>query len=203
MRDHRRAYGRDPRGLIIAGPPARVALDRTHPVLKGLSIVGHDQVNDLALLRLAYAPDRAASLSNQPIPLGEQVVVAGFPLPPILTGTLQVSEGIVSALAGPKNDSRFFGITAPIQQGNSGSPILNERGEVIGIAVTKLNALLVGLVTGDIPQNVNFGLKANVILLMLNIHGVDYEVASSANLLSTAQIASHARRFVFRIECWK
>ena len=168
-----------------------------------LNIVGHDQVNDLAVLRLVYAPDRAAALSVQPILLGEQVVVAGFPLPLILTETLQVSDGLVSALAGPKNDSRFFGITAPIQQGNSGSPILNERGEVIGIAVTKLNALLVGLATGDIPQNVNFGLKTNVILLLLDTHGVSYETPSSTRNLSVSQIASYARDFTLRIECWQ
>ncbi len=131
------------------------------------------------------------------------MIVAGFPLSQILTETLQVTEGLISAMAGPKNDSRLVQISAPIQEGNSGSPILNERGEIIGIAVTKLNALLIALVTGDIPENVGFGLKASVIRLLLDVHGVDYEVASSANLLSTAQIASHARRFVLRIECWK
>src|SRR5262249_24660616 len=70
--------------------------------------------------------------------------------------------GNVSALAGLRDDSRYLQISAPVQPGNSGGPLLDTSGHVIGIVTGELNAARVAKFTGDIPQNVNFGLKAEV-----------------------------------------
>ena len=62
----------------------------------------------------------------------------------------------MSALAGLSDDSRYLQISAPVQPGNSGGPLLDASGHLIGIVTAKLNAALIARFTGDIPQNVNF-----------------------------------------------
>ena len=130
-------------------------------------------------------------------------MVAGFPLRGLLATDLNVAAGTVSALAGPADNRRLLQITAPVQPGNSGGPLLDTSGQVIGVVVGKLNALTVAKATGDIPQNVNFAIKGAVVRSFLDINGIDYEVSSSTTPLGNAAIAEQARGFTFPVECWK
>ena len=77
----------------------------------------------------------------------------------MLGSQLKVSTGIVSATVGLLDDISQLQISAPIQPGNSGGPLLDEYGNVAGVVVAKLRALAVAKATGDIPQNVNFAVK--------------------------------------------
>ncbi len=71
--------------------------------------------------------------------------------------------GNVSAVAGLGDDTRYLQISAPIQPGNSGGPVLDENGNVVGVVVSKLNVLKVASAINDVPQNVNFAIKASVL----------------------------------------
>lgn len=135
--------------------------------------------------------------------LGEPVVVVGFPLWGLLAASPSVTTGTVSALAGPGNDSRLLQISAPVQPGNSGGPLLDEGGRVIGVVVSKLDALKVAEITGDLPQNVNFAISEAVVRAFLEGQGVAYTTAASAKPLSTAEIAEAARSFTVVVECWR
>ncbi len=84
--------------------------------------------------------------------LGEGVVVYGFPLTGALASEGNLTIGNITALAGPKDDGRLYQISAPIQPGNSGGPLFDESGRVIGIVVAKLDAVKMAAVTGDIPS---------------------------------------------------
>jgi S1-C subfamily serine protease len=134
-------------------------------------VVAHDRGNDLALL---HAPARlpAAALRNDSgIRPGDSVVAVGFPLPGLLASEANVTTGSVSALAGIGNDTRFLQMTVPVQPGNSGGPLLDLQGRVVGVVVGKLDALKVADLTGDIPQNVNFAIKAGVVRSFLDASG--------------------------------
>lgn len=111
--------------------------------------------------------------------------------------------GTVSALAGPDNDSRLLQISATVQPGNSGGPLLDEGGRVIGVVVSKLDALKVAEITGDLPQNVNFAISGAVVRAFLEGQGVAYATAASTKPLSTAEIAEAARNFTVVVECWR
>jgi Trypsin-like peptidase domain/TPR repeat/Tetratricopeptide repeat len=100
----------------------------------GLS--GVDEEGDLALLSVPAAAERARSLeTNAPVPEeGEHVFVIGNPLR--LEGS--VSDGIVSAIREVPSLGRIIQITAPISHGNSGSPVFNMRGQVVGVVTIKV-----------------------------------------------------------------
>jgi hypothetical protein len=92
-------------------------------------------------------------------------------------------------------------ITAPVQPGNSGGPLLDMSGNVVGVVVAKLDALKVAEVTGDIPQNVNFAINASVARTFLDAQSVDYETAASEEALSVSRVAERARRSTVLVEC--
>ena len=161
-----------------------------------------DADDDLALLK--GPPGEAAMFSeSHRASLGEAVTVAGFPLRGLLSSELNVTSGNVSALAGPGDDPKLLQITAPVQQGNSGGPLLDGAGNVIGVVVSKLDAVHAAALTGDIPQNVNFAIKGTLVRSFLDIHGVAYGRRPSNSKLAPEQLAELAQTFTVAVHCWK
>ena len=115
------------------------------------AVLAQDPGNDLALLRVPVHLAAAALRDAPGIRAGDSVVAVGFPLPGLLGSEANVTTGTVSALAGIGNDARFLQMTVPVQPGNSGGPLLDLEGRVVGVVVGKLDALEVASVTGDIP----------------------------------------------------
>jgi len=134
---------------------------------------------------------------------GEAVLLAGFPLHGLLASEPSVSTGSIAALAGPGDDRRLMQLSAPVQTGNSGGPLLDGSGNVVGVVVGKLDAILVARATGDIPQNVNFAIAAGVARAFLDAHAVPYLTAQSSDTLPNAAIAAQARAATVLVECWK
>ena len=168
------------------------------------TIRASDTTNDLALLAVPRLSGETASFSeSHQAALGETATVAGYPFGGLLASDLHVTSGIVSALAGLQDDSTRLQITAPVQPGNSGGPLLDESGNVIGVVVSRLNALGVARATGTIPQNVNFAIKGSVARMFLEIHGVPYGRANTGEKLSTRAVADLARGFTVAVECWE
>ena len=168
------------------------------------TLVASDTANDLALLKVSSAtPSVATFRSGRGVRPGDSILVIGFPLKGLLAEGPSVTTGTISALAGLGNDTRFIQITAPVQPGNSGGPLLDKAGNVVGIVVAKLDALRVAAITGDIPQNVNFAINARVAQTFLDANGVDYETGPSITTLEPADIAEGAKQFTVSIECLK
>jgi S1-C subfamily serine protease len=133
--------------------------------------------------------------------LAESVVVAGFPLTGILASGLSATTGTVSALAGPRDDRRIIQITAPVQPGNSGGPVLDGSGNLVGVVVAKLDAVGVALLTGDVPQNVNFAISLGTLQAFLDANGVDYQTRPSTEAKTNPEIAEVARASTFQVLC--
>ena len=155
----------------------------------------HD--TDLAILRIDYRSPRYFRLRNfDSVELGDKVFVLGFPLSDILGSDIRLTDGIVSARSGIDADSTYFQISAPIQPGNSGGPIFNEKFEVIGVAAHKLSDMSMWASDGIIPQNVNFGVKSDFInSLMRDISsGKDYVSSTSEATVATVQILTYESR---------
>ncbi|MGE4057019.1 MAG: S1C family serine protease, partial [Vicinamibacterales bacterium] len=130
-----------------------------------------DGRNDLALIAIDSPLTSLATFRRSPIRAGEDVIALGFPLHGLLAASLNVSRGIVSATAGLLNDTAQLQFSAGVQPGNSGGPLLDASGQVAGIVVAKLDALVVARAIGDIPQNVNFAIKTEVAEMFLRTHG--------------------------------
>jgi uncharacterized protein len=168
-------------------------------------VIAIDERNDLALLGTGIAADRLPSFrAGESARLGESVIVAGFPLGQLLAEGLHVTTGSVSSLAGPGNNAALLQITAPVQSGNSGGPVLDQRGQVVGMVVSKLNALRIAAATGDVPQNINFAINGGVVRSFLEANGVSLDVAAQAPATeTTADIAEQAKQYTVLLECWR
>jgi tetratricopeptide (TPR) repeat protein len=165
-------------------------------------LAARDQKNDLAVIRMNTPPASIAIFrEGAPIRAGDAVVALGYPLSGLLASTTNVSVGNVSALAGLGDDSRYFQISAPVHPGNSGGPLLDLSGHVIGIVRSKLDAIRVARFTGDLPQNVNFAIKSDLARAFLESRGISYRTARSDQQLSPADVGDIARPFTVHIEC--
>jgi len=170
------------------------------------SILANDSTNDLALVKLSSPTSTTASFrDDRKVRQGEGVVAVGFPLRSTLALGLNVTAGIVSALVGPGNDSRYLQMTAQIQPGNSGGPLFDVSGNVVGVVAATANVLRVARTTGTFPQNINFAINASVVRTFLEVNGVDFETAApaTASRLEPADIVERAKQFTFVVECWK
>ena len=172
---------------------------RTHPA----QLVRRDERNDLAMIRVQVTGSVpfVRFRSAPGIKAGEGVMVAGFPLPDVLQNGLNVTLGNVSALAGLGGNTAFLQVTAPVQPGNSGGPLLDMGGNLVGVVVSKLDAMRIAQSTGDIPQNINFAVQGAMARLFLEAGGQRVEERSSAKELRIGDVSDLARQFTFQIEC--
>ena len=134
--------------------------------------------------------------------LGESIAVYGFPLFGLLASGGNFTLGNVTALAGLHDDSRILQISAPVQPGNSGGPLLDESGSVVGIVVSKLNAIKLALATSDLSQNINFAIKASTALAFAETQGLKLRMAPpNGAALRPADLADLAKSVTALIEC--
>ena len=130
-----------------------------------------DRSNDLALLKAEIRDGR----KFKPLPLassgdvrrGAAVVTMGFPNIGHQGIEPKVTDGIINSFSGANNDNRVSQISAPIQTGNSGGPLITLDGNVVGVVASKLDAQAMARQTGDIPQNVNYAIKSQHVLDLL------------------------------------
>ena len=131
-----------------------------------------DTNNDIAILKLSQSPasrQNIITLGNSSlVKTGDRVFTYGFPLVDLLgDAEPRYSEGFINSLSGISNDPRLFHVSIPIQPGNSGGPVFNEQGELIGIATSSIDSDQTKKVFGSVPQNVNFVIKSSYIKSML------------------------------------
>ncbi len=165
-------------------------------------VVARDERNDLALVASTVRGSTFGRFRRSPIRPGESIVALGFPYRGLLASEANVSVGIVSASAGLANDTSQLQISAPVQPGNSGGPLLDSTGAVAGIVVAKLDALALARLAGDIPQNINFAIKGELARVFLRTAGVEpADQLADAQMLEPADAAGAARIFTVLIEC--
>jgi serine protease Do len=164
-----------------------------------------DETNDLALLEFpANSFVSPLAFSGKQLALGESVVALGYPLRSILAESLNVTVGNVSSLAGPGNDSRYLQMTAAVQHGNSGGPLLGLNGAIIGVVSAQLRTAKVVEETGDIPQSVNFAIKQQAARSFIESNGIEIKVTAAGDEEKTVtKIAELAKKAVFPIDCFK
>lgn len=165
-------------------------------------VLARDTPNDLALLKADVTVQKPATL-RAGVKVGEQVAAFGYPLLGLLSTGGNFTTGNVSAVAGLGNDTRYLQISAPVQSGNSGGPLVDQSGNVVGIVASKLNVLKVAEAINDVPQNVNFAIKAAVLTNFLDSTGVKYTIANSGPPIPQAQVAEQAKSISILIKCEK
>lgn len=164
------------------------------------TVVAKDPANDLAILQVNGLEGTAKPASfGQPrtVKEGIQVFTVGYPMASELGAQAKISEGIVNSVTGLEDDIRMLQISVPIQPGNSGGPLYNAQGQVIGIVTSTLNNRYF-LNQGVLPQNVNYAIKINFLRNLTSMLPGEVAIAEneSEQSLDAPQIMDRARQSV-------
>ena len=123
-------------------------------------VLATDENDDLALLEVQSITRPLPVRRTSGLAKGEEVLTLGYPVPVLQGRELKATFGHVNALSGLQGDPRFAQVDVPIQPGNSGGPLLDDEGEVVGVVMGTLDPSVLGRVAGFVPQNVNYALKS-------------------------------------------
>jgi serine protease Do len=187
---------------------AHVVRDCRRVEVTGLGTVTEirqDEINDLAMIKVrtgkALTP---ITLRKSPVRLGEDIVVLGYPLADILSPYVKLTTGNVNALAGVANDARYIQISSPIQPGNSGGPVVDRDGFLVGIATATLSKQMTDKM-GINTQNVNFAIRASVAEIFLqaqSVKTVSGDRQAGQAQPATADLAERVAPSVFQALCY-
>jgi TPR repeat protein len=143
-----------------------IQIQTSHGVKPG-RLVKVDTKNDLALIKCEGKFPSVPIKASRDVKLGQAVFTIGFPNVELQGVSPKMTRGEISSLAGLQDDPRQWQISVPLQPGNSGGPLFDEAGNVIGVIVAKLNAIKAAKFTGDLSQNVNYAVKSAPALQLL------------------------------------
>ncbi|WP_292495408.1 serine protease, partial [Methylobacterium sp.] len=157
-------------------------------------VIATDTSNDLALLAVEDAIGAKFASLRMGTRLGEGVPVFGYPHADILASSGNFTLGNVTALSGLGDDSRYYQISAPVQQGNSGGPLLDNYGNAVGVVAAKLNVLKMAMASGDFAQNINFAIKTTMLATFLEANQMSMQTGvTNGAKLDPADLADSAK----------
>jgi S1-C subfamily serine protease len=166
-----------------------------------VTILARDGRADLALLKADRRHVTGVARLRPDVRQGESVAAYGFPLAGLLSRTGNFTTGTVTATRGLGDDDRLLQVSVPVQAGNSGGPLLDAQGAVVGVVVGKLNAGKVAAATGDLPQNVNFAIKAGVARAMVPEASGKMGTEMAAQPLKPEDLARRAQAITVGVAC--
>ena len=153
-------------------------------------IIFADKVLQAKVINVSKAVDLAVLKTSEKVPgielgeenpdLGLDVYAIGFPNPDLQGTEVKVTKGVISSRKGFNNDDTRFQIDAAIQPGNSGGPLCDASGKLVGVIVSALNAVYVAKETGSIPQNVNYAIKNSELAVFLRSRSITTDVKPAA-----------------------
>jgi len=129
-----------------------------------------------------------------------EIYVAGYPFGYDISTSVKITMGIVSSLAGIDNNFSRMQIDAALQPGNSGGPIINDKGNVVGVAVSKLDLETMMENYGVVPEGVNFGIKSNVVINFLESNNINL-IESNTKELSKEKLSKTITDGTYYISC--
>ena len=180
-------------------------------------VVNTDKSNDLALLKLSTLEMASAEsksliqklgivvvplaskglLRSEDVRLGEKILVAGYPFGDAFSNSIKVTTGVVSSIRGVGDDSGQFQLDAAVQPGNSGGPIYDSSGNIVGVVISQLNKRTFG----SLVENVNFGVKASTVRQFLVSSGLASKKSERTEEKSTEQLAEIAKNQALMVMC--
>ena len=142
-------------------------------------VIATDNVNDLALLKTDFKNKNYFKLSKDDVDRSQPVKAIGYGFGKNYSSDIKVTAGIVNSLSGYNDNYSEFQMDAAIQSGNSGGPVINEDGQVVGVSVAALDSIAVLEDTGTLPQNVNYAIKTSTLKQFLSSKDINYEESGS------------------------
>jgi hypothetical protein len=164
-------------------------------------LLATDPKNDLALLKANHTPSIYFSISDKDPEELQDVIVAGYPFGDDISSSIKFTQGIVSSLAGIGNDYSQFQIDAALQPGNSGGPIVDIYGNILGVAVAKLDFKKIMDDYGVVAENTNFGIKASAVRNLMFGNSVKVKSPKSETI-TTSELVKSIKAGTVHLTCW-
>ena len=139
------------------------------------SIFAIDTNSDVAIINVSCRSPVTLPVLPTSEKLAAHIFTIGYPMPGLLGKDQKYTEGTISSLSGLHDDHGQYQVSVPLQPGNSGGAVVNDKGMVIGIASSVLDSLKGLEVSGVVPQNVNYVIKSRYIVQLLEDHDIDFE----------------------------
>lgn len=162
-----------------------------------------DSINDLAAIKISSGQGKESLLlRDAPARLGEDIVAVGYPLATLLSSSVKITAGNINSLLGIGDDTRYLQISAPIQPGNSGGPLVDRTGLVLAVNTATLKSSAIGEAS-VVPQNVNFAIRSSVLELFLQSRDIKFEKSAPTDMsaMSTADLAERVSPSVVQVIC--
>ncbi len=158
------------------------------------NVIATDSKNDLAILKSNVRPKRFYKISKEDPKLLDNVIIAGYPLGKRVSAAIKTSKGSITSLAGYGDNYSNFQTDAALNQGNSGGPIMDGSGNVIGVAVANFGK-------GAGVESFNFGIKSSTVKSFVSSNDINFTTGSKANL-NNEQLSNLITNATIYLECW-
>ena len=158
-----------------------------------VDVLAYDEKNDLAILKANLRPKKFYKISKKDPQLMDDVVIAGYPLGNKVSTSIKTTKGSVTSLSGVGNNFSEFQTDAALNKGNSGGPIIDKGGNVIGVAVAKIQQ--------EGVEGFNFGIKSSVLKSFTNSNNLRL-ITASRSRISQNQLTDLVTEGTVYIDCW-
>ena len=158
-----------------------------------VNIIATDKVNDLAIIKAELKSEKFFSVSNNDAQLLEEVIVAGYPLGKQVSEAIKATTGTITALAGMGDNYAEFQTDAALNSGNSGGPILNSKGNVVGIAVAKIQE--------EGVESFNFGIKSSILQIFAKANNIKF-VTPNNKEMKKKDLGELITKATIYLDCW-
>ena len=156
-------------------------------------ILASDKINDLAIIKSNIVPKKTYSVSNIDAKLLEPVIIAGYPLGKKISQSIKATSGTVTSLSGLGDNYAEFQTDAALNSGNSGGPIIDNKGNVVGVAVSKWQEQGV--------ESFNFGIKSSILKIFANANNLEFLKANKKEL-NKESLGELVTKGTVYLECW-
>ncbi|MDC0951424.1 serine protease [Candidatus Pelagibacter sp.] len=184
-------------GLLITNNHVIEGCSAIKAIYKGeefnSKVVAVDRRNDLAIIDTGIASNYAYSISDVDGQLLEDVIVAGYPLGKKVSSSIKATSGTITALAGLDDNYSEFQTDAALNSGNSGGPIINEFGNVIGVAVSKL--------IKEGVDSFNFGIKVSTLKTFARSNGIEF-LDPNNKIMKRKDLGKLITEATIYLDCW-
>lgn len=158
-----------------------------------VDVIAYDEKNDLAILKSDIRPKKYYRISKSDPKLMDDIVIAGYPLGNKISTGIKTTKGSVTSLSGMGNNFSEFQTDAALNKGNSGGPIIDKGGNVIGVAVAKIQ--------GEGIEGFNFGIKSSVLRSFSESNNLRL-ITASRSKMSQTQLTNLVTEGTVYIDCW-
>ncbi len=184
-------------GHIISNHHVIDGCDNVKLTFKGnettANVLASDKMNDLAILKANVNPSKVYPVATTDASLLEDIIIAGYPLGKKVSAAIKTSKGSITALAGYGDNYSEFQTDAALNQGNSGGPIMNQKGNVVGVAVANY-----GKQAG--VESFNFGIKSSTLRTFANANGLNF-LTPNNRVLSNKELGELITEATIYLEC--